>query len=312
MAEITTPVYLFTGFLDSGKSSFIMETLADSGFGDGESILLILCEEGETELNEKDFPDTDLHIRRAGCPEELSPHTLARWKSETSASSVMLEYNGMWKLDALYEALPDGWAVYQEFMFADSTTFLSFNANMRTLVFDKLKSCELVVFNRFVKDGDIMPYHKIVRAANRSCDIAYEHPDGSVRYDDIEDPLPYDLNAPLVSIQDEDFALWYLDMDENPENYDGKTLRFTGYVSQVHDGYFVVGRQMMLCCPEDIEFAGLVAITKGDKPLPGSWISLTAAIKMAKHPDYEEIAPTLKPVSFIPCPPPKEEIATIG
>ena len=43
------PVYIFTGFLDSGKSTFINTMLEDPDFNDGERTLLIRCEEGEVE-----------------------------------------------------------------------------------------------------------------------------------------------------------------------------------------------------------------------------------------------------------------------
>ena len=46
------PVYLFTGFLDSGKTSFIRETVEDDQFSTGEKTLLIACEEGEVEYDE--------------------------------------------------------------------------------------------------------------------------------------------------------------------------------------------------------------------------------------------------------------------
>ena len=46
------PVYLFTGFLESGKTSFINETLSDPKFyKDGDRTLLLLCEEGEEEYD---------------------------------------------------------------------------------------------------------------------------------------------------------------------------------------------------------------------------------------------------------------------
>ena len=50
MEEI--PVYLFTGFLDAGKTKFIQETLEDVRFNNGESTLLLLCEEGEEEYED--------------------------------------------------------------------------------------------------------------------------------------------------------------------------------------------------------------------------------------------------------------------
>ena len=41
------PVYLFTGFLEAGKTKFIQETLEDERFHKGERTLLLLSEEGE-------------------------------------------------------------------------------------------------------------------------------------------------------------------------------------------------------------------------------------------------------------------------
>ena len=43
---MTVPVYLFTGFLESGKTTLIKETLLDTGFNTGERTLLLACEEG--------------------------------------------------------------------------------------------------------------------------------------------------------------------------------------------------------------------------------------------------------------------------
>ena len=37
------PVYLFIGFLDSGKTRFIQETLEDPRFNAGEKTLLLVC-----------------------------------------------------------------------------------------------------------------------------------------------------------------------------------------------------------------------------------------------------------------------------
>ena len=40
------PVYLISGFLESGKTSFIKETLSDENFSQGEKTLVVLTEEG--------------------------------------------------------------------------------------------------------------------------------------------------------------------------------------------------------------------------------------------------------------------------
>ncbi len=217
------PVYLFTGFLESGKTKFIQETLEDRRFCNGERTLLLVCEEGEEEYSPDQFADSCVYIRAVFSKSELTKENLEAWVKETRAERAVIEYNGMWMLDDLYNAMPEEWAVYQEFMFADAGTFLTYNANMRQLTYDKMKSAELVVFNRFLPTMDKMDFHKIVRGASRRADIAYEDPKGNVVYDDIEDPLPFDLNAPIVEIGDEDYALWYRDMSEEPEKYENKT-----------------------------------------------------------------------------------------
>ena len=161
------PVYLFTGFLEAGKTKFIQETLEDKRFCNGERTLLLVCEEGEEEYAPDQFADPSVFIRVLEGQEELTEANLSRFVAETKADRVVVEYNGMWMLDALYTAMPESWMVYQEFMFADAGTFLAYNSNMRQLVYDKLKSCELVVFNRFKPDMDKMAFHKIVRGASR-------------------------------------------------------------------------------------------------------------------------------------------------
>ena len=46
MDEITVPIYLLTGFLESGKTSFLDFTLQQDYFYIEGKTLLILCEEG--------------------------------------------------------------------------------------------------------------------------------------------------------------------------------------------------------------------------------------------------------------------------
>lgn len=308
------PVYLFTGFLESGKTKFIQETLEDRRFCNGERTLLLVCEEGEEEYAPEQFADKNVFIRVAASQEELTADRLSAWLKETRAERVVIEYNGMWLLDVLYGAMPEGWMVYQEFMFADAGTFLTYNANMRQLVYDKLKSCELVVFNRFNGSMDKMEFHKIVRAASRRSDIAYEYVGGKVEYDDIVDPLPFDINAPVVEIGDDDYAEWYRDMSEEPKKYDGKTVRFKCRAlvrKKMPEHSFIVGRHVMTCCVQDIQFAGLVCQwDKADTVKDDSWIVLTAKINFKFHRAYSKKGPVLTYIGSEPCEAPEQPVAT--
>ena len=308
------PVYLFTGFLESGKTKFIQETLEDRRFCNGERTLLLVCEEGEEEYAPDQFADKNVFIRVINSQEELNAEALKRFLDETKSARVVVEYNGMWLLDALYGAMPEGWMVYQEFMFADAGTFITYNANMRQLVYDKLKSCELVVFNRFNGSMDKMEFHKIVRAASRRADIAYEYVGGKVEYDDIVDPLPFDLNADIVEIGDDDYAEWYRDMSEEPKKYENKTVRFKcrALVRQkMPDHTFIVGRHVMTCCVEDIQFAGLVCQwDKADTVKDDTWIILTARINFKFNRAYSKKGPVLTYIDSTPCDAPEQPVAT--
>ncbi len=308
------PVYLFTGFLESGKTKFIQETLEDKRFCNKEKTLLLVCEEGEEEYAPEQFATDTVVIRVLEGQEQLTTENLTKWAQETKADRVVIEYNGMWLLDALYAAMPEGWVVYQEFMFADAGTFLSYNGNMRQLVYDKLKSCELVVFNRFKPDMDKMEFHKVVRAASRCADIAYESTDGKVVYDDIEDPLPFDLNAPVIEIGDADFAEWYRDLGETPANYEGKTVRFKCRAlkrSKMPANTFIVGRHVMTCCVEDIQFAALVCQwDKADTVQDDSWMILTAKLNFKFNKAYGRKGPVLSYVSHELCEAPEQPVAT--
>lgn len=308
------PVYLFTGFLESGKTKFIQETLEDRRFCNGERTLLLVCEEGEEEYAPEQFADKNVFIRVAASQEELTADRLSAWLKETRAERVVIEYNGMWLLDVLYGAMPEGWMVYQEFMFADAGTFLTYNANMRQLVYDKLKSCELVVFNRFNGSMDKMEFHKIVRAASRRSDIAYEYVGGKVEYDDIVDPLPFDINAPIIEIGDDDYAEWYRDMSEEPKKYEGKTVRFKCRAlvrKKMPEHSFIVGRHVMTCCVQDIQFAGLVCQwDKADTVKDDSWIVLTAKINFKFHRAYSKKGPVLTYIDSEPCDAPEQPVAT--
>ena len=218
------PVYLVMGFLDSGKTKFLQDTLESSDFNTGERTLLLVCEEGEEEYDPSEFTPENVFLHTVEDEDELCRELFEKLWDEYRYDRVLVEYNGMWLTEKLISALPENFLIYQNFMFADAGTFIGYNSNMRQLVFDKLKIAEMVMFNRFPKSDDIMPFHKIVRAVNRQCSIVYEHPDGTTQYDDIVDPLPFDKKADLIVVEDRDYALWYSDDNPIPTSHDSHGL----------------------------------------------------------------------------------------
>lgn len=310
-----TPVYLFLGFLESGKTKFIQETLEDVRFSSGEKTLLLVMEEGIEEYETIRFANAEqVDLVVLEDKEQLNDEYLTELQLSYGAERIVVEYNGMWELNDFFEAMPEGWMINQIMTFFDSNTFLNYNANMRQLVFDKLQNTQLVVFNRFDEKMDKMQFHKVVRGVSRRCDIVYEKANGQADFDDIEDPLPFDINAPIIEIQDRDYAFFYRDMTENLEAYIGKTVKFRGLVAtdkRLSPQDVVVGRHVMTCCEADIQYCGLACVLPEVMNLKmRDWINVTAKVQFQKHTIYKGKGPVLVAEKVIVCDPPEEQLAT--
>lgn len=295
----TIPVYLFLGFLDSGKTRFMHENLCDRQFMTGEKTLVVLCEEGEEELDPSQYQGgRNVTVVTVNDKSELTQSFFEKAAKKARAERVMIEYNGMWLLNDLGQALPKNWQVYQIMMTADANTFDMYNSNMRQLVYDKISATEVVFFNRYDDSVDKMKLHTIVRAINRRANILYEYKDGSVENDQIVDPLPFDVNAPVIEVKDEDFGLLYLDAMDKPQEYDGKTVQFKALVARnpkLPKDTFVGGRFAMTCCVEDIRYVGfLCRWSKASTLANKGWYTVTARVKAQRDPLFGgELGPML-------------------
>ena len=308
-----TPVYLFLGFLESGKTKFIQETLEDPRFDTGERTLLIVTEEGEEEYNEESFKVQNVQVSYLSDPEELTEEKLASLQMLYGATRILVEYNGMWLLESFFNAMPEGWMINQIMTFFDAKTALNYNANMRQLVFDKIENTQLVVFNRYDDSVDKMALHKVVRGISRRCDIVYERTNGKAEFDDIEDPLPFDVNAPIIEIEDRDFAFFYRDLTENLQAYIGKTVRFKGIVAtdkRMPENNIVIGRHIMTCCQDDIAYSGVACVLPEKMNVQTrDWLQITAKIEYKKHYVYKGKGPVLQASEAVPCEAPEETLA---
>lgn len=308
------PVYVFTGFLDSGKTKFIQGTLEDERFNAGEKTLLLICEEGEEEYDPSAFAAPNVYLEIVEDQENLDEAQLEALRKKYRAERVCVELNGMQTVSDFYAKLPKNWVVYQEIMFAEAATFPLYNTNMRSLVVDKVGGCEMVVFNRVKKDTDKMELHKIVRAINRRCDILYEDMDGEVEFDEIEDPLPFDIDADVIEIKDEDYGVWYRDITEDMKKYSGKTVKFKAQVAHLkkkEKDAFVPGRFIMTCCVEDIQFMGFVCTWPGAEKLSQrDWVWVTAKISLRYHKMYQDMGPVLTALEVTPAEKALEDVVT--
>ena len=309
---LEVPVYLITGFLESGKTSFIQDVLASPDFADGAKTLLLLCEEGEVEYDEKEYSRHNIEITTIENEEDLTLEYLEYCQKYYKPYRVFVEFNGMWDSKKFCESkLPRRWEIAKVITLVDGSTFGVYLANMRSILSNIFSYTEMVIFNRCSLDMDLQMYRRSVKAVNPQAMLSFEDEEGNPLELGKEQP-PYDLNAEVIEISDEDFGLWYLDAMDTPERYNGKTVRFKGKVMKPRKfpaNAFIPGRNAMTCCADDIRFIGYICRSKFTEKLKQKqWLEVTAEVKYEDVPEYGGEGPVLYAKHLRSVDPPQEDL----
>lgn len=257
------PVFLITGFLESGKSTFVKEIFNDPEFVEGENITLIVCENGIEEYEESFLNKNNVTLINIKNKEEFTNKFFIECKKEHKPSKVVIEYNGMWEHDIIDKIeFPEGWEIAQAITTIDASTFESYMNNMKSLLIDQFKDSDLIIFNRCSENTNKLKFRNSVKALNARANMIFELESGEI--DDAPLELPFDINAPVIEFNDYDYGVWYLDVTETPEKYEGKSIKMRG-VAGINPKYpkniFAFGRNAMTCCEDDISFLGLLCQT---------------------------------------------------
>ena len=309
---MNAPVYIITGFLDSGKTKFITEMLEDDGFSEGERTLLLVCEEGEEEYSPELLKKTNTVMVTLDEMEDMSGDKLVELDKEYRPERVLIEYNSTWLLENLYAATkPESWDLAQIIALVDSTTFDIYLKNMRKFMADGLQEADLVIFNRCDENTTKSPYRKTVLAMNNTARIFFENTDGSMDDGVADEDLPYDVNAPVIEIEDTQFGTFYLDALEHADRYDGKVIHVKGRAFRMKGmpkKCFVFGRHAMTCCADDIGGIGYLCKVKGDLPKENAWIMLTAKVEAGFSALHNRDGINLIAQTINPAKPPEEDL----
>ena len=310
--EIRVPIYLLTGFLESGKSSFLSFTIGQDYFAIPEKTLLILCEEGEEEYDPDLLRRTNTVVEVIGEEEELTPERLKTLDRIHRPGRVLLEYNGMWQVSKLEQMeKPDGWAVVQHITVVDGSTFQVYMNNMKSLFMEMVRNCDMVLFNRCKQEDPLASYRRSIKVVNQSCDVIFEDENGEL--DAFADAMPFDIDAPVIEIAPEDYGIWFVDAMDHPDKYDGKTVHFQARVLRQKKGLtnkiFVPGRLAMTCCADDTSFLGYICkCAKTYTFEEGDWVDLTAKISIEKQAAYHGYGPVLYATKLQKCQALKDEM----
>ena len=305
------PVYLVVGFLDGGKTNFINGILED-GFSKNDRTLLLCCEEGDEEYNEKFLKNVT--VVTVDDQAQLTCSFLKDCEKKYRPKQVLIEYNGMWPLTPLYEnVLPANWVLYQIMCFVEGGSFDLYARNMGQLMMEKITQADLIVFNRCTEETRDALRKRNLRMVNRRADIYLEMEDGSSEDYNNGDTCPFDLTPEVLDIPDEDFGIWYVDVMDHPERYAGHLVHMKLIMchSKKYPGIHCPGRFAMVCCENDVQFLGIIARGEGlDQYKNHDWIEITGRMAVEEHPAYQGKGPVLNVVAIGPCEKPAQEVVT--
>lgn len=246
------PVYVFSGFLDSGKTQAIKGTLYDERFNQGEKSLIICFEQGDVIYDDKFLGITNTEVVYLDSIKDLSVAKQKELDKTYKPERIVIELNGMEDDNILYDTgFCSNWELAQTLTTVDASTFSMYLTNMRQFMYNHVKNAECIILNRS-DNVDKRFLRNNLKSINQRVEIIYEDANGNVS-NQIDDDL-FDVSKDLF-IEDIDYGLWYMDALDNAKKYDGKVITLKmKYVDDVkeYENVLIMGRKAMVCCANDI------------------------------------------------------------
>lgn len=288
-------VYIIYGFLESGKTQFMKYTIAQDYFQIPETSLLICCEEGMEEYDEKELNEANTKMVVIDDKDCFQVEKLMELDKKFNPGRILIEYNGMWDLKDI--KLPDNWEIAQQITMVDGVTFETYFNNMRSMFADMIRNSELLIMNRCHDVDKLRGFERSILAINTNIAVVFEDENGEVEVPITDEDLPYNLKADPVVISEEDYGIFYLDLWQTTERYENKRVHLKALVMKepsLPKNYFVAGRPAMNCCADDMVFMGLVCKAKEAKNLSDrDTVDIIATIKNEYRSDYGSEGPVL-------------------
>ena len=112
----------------------------------------------------------------------------------------------------------------------------------------------------------------------------------------LADRSPFDLSGGKLEVPDDDYGIWYVDMMDNPDRYEGVEVSFKAIMchSKKFKGVHCPGRFAMVCCDKDMQFLALVCRGEGLENFKDKeWVKIHATVKKEKCDAYQGEGPVL-------------------
>lgn len=252
------PVYVFSGFLDSGKTSVIKDTLYNPRFNQGERTLIICFEQGDEEYDNKFLKATNSFVLFMDFS-EFTLEKMQELENSLEFDQVFIEFNGMQDDKQLYEqGFIANWDLAQTLTIFDATTFKVQASNLRQFVYNHVINAEVAIFNRS-DEVDRKFVRNNLKAINPRLEIIFENKDGQVDKGIDEDFFSGDD----IFVEDLDYGLWYMDALDNPLKYENRKISLNMTMIEdlkEYENALIMGRKAMVCCADDIADIGMTCV----------------------------------------------------
>ena len=311
-------VYVVMGFLEAGKTSLVRDLIVDDMFDDKIKTLILACEEGEEEYEEADLKKGCAVCEYIEDEESFNGKVIQKFLKKHRPDRIIIEYNVMWsaaKIPELYDELEeicfDREVIMQTLDVVNDETFSLYMKNMPSLMVEQFKVAEMIIVNRCtVENTKKSAIRGSVKAVNPRAQIVYESEDDA--FYEMKEEMPFDVNADVIEVNEGDFGLWYVDMIDHQETYNGKTLKLTGMIQKpggLDKGFAVFGRYAMTCCADDTSFLGYVCRSPyAPKLKPGDWVKVRAKVSFKNLSVYRGEGPVLDAENIEPAEPIEEMV----
>ncbi|MBR0417625.1 MAG: hypothetical protein IJI66_00475 [Erysipelotrichaceae bacterium] len=306
------PLYVFSGFLDSGKTQAIKGTLYNPRFNEGEASLIVCLEQGDVIYDQKFLEITNSKVVYLDSVNDLTIEKQKELDEQYKPERVFIELNGMEDDNILYNnGFIAEWELAQTLTTMDASKFAMYLANMRQFLYNHVVNAEVVILNRS-DNVDKRYLRNNLKSINQYVELIFEDKDGNVT-NKIEDEL-FDTSKPL-EISDIDYGLWFMDAVDNPEKYDKVELsikvKYAGKIDD-YDNVLIMGRKAMVCCANDITDIALPCMNLHEKDIDkDKYYVLKGSGRCVQNSEGMKIC-TLQVKEFNEAEPPKEELVTFN
>ncbi|MCR5102625.1 MAG: GTPase [Butyrivibrio sp.] len=275
-------LYFINGFLEAGKTRFIRDILKQEYFQIDGKTLIIACEEGNTEYDTNELSKVRADIEYIENEEDFTDEALKSLEKKYKPARIIIEYNGMWNKKN-HEFIRYRRDVVEVVIF-DATTFKLYSDNMRTQLAEHVRRADLALFYQSDKVRDqLAMFLRNLKAINQKLSFVFRGENEDIMLD-MDETLPYDIEEDDLFLDDKDFAVFCIDVQERVERYIGKQVHFTARAYKLKDNNdfeFVAGRYIMTCCEADMTFLGILcSYMKAYELKNKEWVNVTGIIKI--------------------------------